>query len=47
MLWGVNHLAGLVSKQRPSYGFWYSDENDAKLKKFLYGIPFPPDTPYK
>lgn len=47
MLWGVNHLAGLVSKERPSYGFWYSDENDAKLKKFLYVIPFPPDTPYE
>jgi hypothetical protein len=47
MIWGTNHLAGLVSKERPSYGFEFNEDNDAEHKKFLYGIPFPPDTPYK
>ena len=46
MIWGTSHLAGLVSKERPSYEFGYSDEQDAELKKLLDGIPFPPDTPY-
>ena len=46
MIWGTNHLAGLVSKERPSYEFGYSDEQDAELEKLLLGIPFPPDTPY-
>lgn len=46
MIWGTNHLAGLVSKERPSYEFGYSDEQDAELEKLLWGIPFPPDTPY-
>jgi len=46
MLWGVTHLSGLVSKERPSYEFGYSDEHDAKLKKLFDGVPFPPDTPY-
>ena len=46
MIWGTNHLTGLVSKERPSYEFGYSDEQDAELKKLLEGIPFPPDTPY-
>ena len=47
MIWGTNHLAGLVSKERPSYEFGYSDEQDAELEKLLLGIPFPPDTPYE
>ena len=47
MIWGANHLAGLISKERPSYGFGYSDEHDAELEKLLFGIPFPPDTPYE
>ena len=47
MIWGANHLAGLVSKERPSYEFGYSDEQDAELEKLLLGIPFPPDTPYE
>ena len=46
MLWGVTHLSSLVSKERPSYEFGYSDEHDAKLKKLFDGVPFPPDTPY-
>jgi hypothetical protein len=46
MIWGANHLAGLISKERPSYEFGYSDEHDAKLKKLFDGVPFPPDTPY-
>ncbi len=41
MIWGTNHLAGLVSKERPSYEFGYSDEQDAELEKLLLGIPFP------
>ena len=47
MLWGVTRLSGLVSEERPSYGFGYSDEHDAELQKLLNGIPFPPDTPYE
>jgi len=46
MIWGTNHLAGLVSKERPSYEFGYSDDQDNELKKLLDGMPFPPDTPY-
>ncbi|WP_143570192.1 hypothetical protein [Thalassovita mediterranea] len=46
MIWGSNHLAGLVSKERPSDEFGYSEEQDEELKKLLFGIPFPPDTPY-
>ena len=46
MLWGVTNLSSLVSKERPSYEFGYSDEQDAELEKLLLGIPFPPDTPY-
>jgi len=46
MIWGSNHLAGLVSKERPSYEFGYSDEQDEELKKLIEGVPFPPDTPY-
>ena len=46
MIWGANHLAGLISKERPSYEFGYSDEHDAKLKKLFDGVPFPPNTPY-
>jgi hypothetical protein len=46
MIWGANHLAGLVSKELPSYEFGYSDKQDAELRKLLFGIPFPPDTPY-
>ena len=47
MIWGVARLSGLVSEERPSYGFRYSDEHDAELEKLLFGIPFPPDTPYE
>ena len=47
MICSTSHLAGLVSKERPSYEFGYSDEQDAELKKLLDGIPFPPDTPYE
>ena len=43
MLSGANHLAGLESKERPSYEFGYSDEHFAELKKLLDGIPFSPD----
>ena len=46
MIWGANHLAGLISKERPSYGFGYSDQQDAELKKLFDGVPSPPDTPY-
>jgi len=41
MIWGVARLSGLVSEERPSYGFGYSDEHDAELEKLLFGIPFP------
>jgi len=47
MLWGVAHLSSLISKERPSYEFGYSDEQDAELEKLLLRIPFPPDTPYE
>lgn len=46
MLWGVTNLSSLVSKERPSYEFGYSDEQDAEFKKPLEGVPFPPDMPY-
>ena len=46
MIWGSNHLAGLVSKERPSDEFGYSEEQDNKLKQLLDGPPFAPDTPY-
>ena len=46
MLWGANHLAGLVSKKRSSCEFGYSDEHYAELKKLLEGIPFSPDKSY-
>ena len=46
MIWGSNHLAGLVSKERPIYEFRYSDKQDAELKKLLEGVPFSPETPY-
>lgn len=46
MIWGANHLAGLVSKELPSYEFGYSDKQDAELRKLLDGVRFPPDTPY-
>ena len=36
MLWGVAHLSSLISKERPSYEFGYSDEQDAELEKLLY-----------
>lgn len=45
MLWGANHLAGIVSKERPSYGFDFNEDNDAELKKFIYAKPFKPDKP--
>lgn len=47
MLWGVAHLSSLISKERPSYEFGYSDEHDEELKTLFDGVPFPPDTPYE
>ena len=46
MLWCVTHLSSLISKERPSYEFGYSYEQDEELKKLLDGVPFSPDTPY-
>jgi hypothetical protein len=43
---GQGSLFWQYPKERPSYGVEFSEDNDAELKKFLYGIPFPPDTPY-
>ena len=31
-LWGSNHLAGHVSKERHRYGFQFSHDNDVELK---------------
>ena len=46
MLWGVNHLAGLVSKERPSYLCAYCDQTVMELDKLVDIPPFKPYTPY-
>jgi hypothetical protein len=45
-LWGVNHLAGLVSKERPSYLCAYCDQTVMELDKLVDIPPFKPYTPY-
>ena len=47
VLWGFAHLSSLMSKERPSYEFGYSDEHNEELKTLFYGVPFPPDTSYE
>ena len=41
MLWAAAHVSGLVAKERPSYEFGYSDEQDAKLMELVVGTPYP------
>ena len=46
MLWAAAHVSGLVSRERPTYQFGYSEEQDADLMKRVDGSPYPPFTPY-
>jgi len=46
MLWAAANVSGLVARERPTYDFGCSEEQDADLMKLLNGSPYPPLTPY-